>query len=218
MTTHHDHAHATDPTPAPEFWEQRYLGYDEDWGRRPNPPLVDVLSELAIAPGRVLELGAGHGGDSLWLAREGWTVTAVDVSPTALRRVDEAAAAEGLGNRIRTERHDLAETFPEGAFDLVTATYFQSPLAFDRADILRRAAAATVPGAAIVLIDHASAPSWSDHGPGGFPTPEEALADTGLDLHEWSVELCAGRDRESIGPHGETGMVTDTLIALRKRT
>ncbi len=54
-----------------------------------NPLLVEVAGQLTA--GRALGLGSGEGGDAVWLARRGWRVTAVDVSPTALARTASKA-------------------------------------------------------------------------------------------------------------------------------
>lgn len=215
--TAHEHHDTDPPSDAPIFWEERYQGLDEGWGRNPNAVLVDVLGEVTPGSGRVLELGAGHGGDSLWLASSGWTVTAVDISATALRRVDEAAAGAGLTARVSTQRHDLTETFPEGTFEMVTATYFQSPVDFDRAAVLRRAAESIVSGGWLMLIDHGSTPSWSEHGDHHFPTVVETLAEIGLDEQVWRAEICTGRERDVTGPGGEVGVITDLVLALHKR-
>lgn len=94
---------ATD-TPSAEFWENHYLGTDPRWGTRPNAVLAEVVSALAPVAGSALDLGCGHGGDALWLASLGWQVRAVDVSATALRRVAEAARAEGVADRVTTAR------------------------------------------------------------------------------------------------------------------
>ncbi|WP_248580707.1 class I SAM-dependent methyltransferase [Nocardioides sp. InS609-2] len=200
----------------PEFWDAHYSGLDLDWGRRPNAALVDVLAELAPEPGRVLDLGAGHGGDSLWLAANGWTVTAVDVSATALGRMADAVDEAGLTQRVSMQQHDLTATFPEGQFDLVTATYFQSPVAMDRPAVLRRSADAITPGGRLVVIDHASAPSWSTHGTASFPTAAQTLDEIGLDSRVWHTELCVRRDREATGHNGKTGTLADNVLVLRK--
>lgn len=214
MTAHEHH----DATAAPEFWEEFYRDREVAWGRRPNPLLVDVVTEVGLRAGQVLELGAGHGGDSVWLATQGWTVTSVDVSATALRRVDDAAAEAGVADRVRTERHELPSSFPDGEFDLVTATYFQSPLALDRSAVLRRAADSVTTGGRVVVIDHGSAPPWStgDAHP-AFPTAAETLAGLHPDADTWQVEVCAGRSRQAEGPDGETATLTDTVIVLRRR-
>jgi 2-polyprenyl-3-methyl-5-hydroxy-6-metoxy-1,4-benzoquinol methylase len=69
--------------------------------------------------GRALELGCARGDDAIWLARQGWKVTGVDISEAALEAARLAAAAQGVAAGVQFERHDLAESFPEGTFDLV---------------------------------------------------------------------------------------------------
>jgi len=100
------------------FWESHHRGRSPGRGG-PNPVLVDVVS--ALHPASVLDLGCGDGGDAIWLAERGWQVTAVDVSTTAVDRLAERAQKAGLSGRVRAERHDLAASFPEGTFDLVSA-------------------------------------------------------------------------------------------------
>ena len=80
--SHDDPAHFTE-----EFWDDRYGSAGESgrlWSGQPNPQLVAQTADLA--PGEALEAGCGEGADAIWLARQGWTVTAVDVSAVALER------------------------------------------------------------------------------------------------------------------------------------
>jgi SAM-dependent methyltransferase len=72
-------------------------------------------------------------------------VTAVDISTTALERVAGRAATAGVADRVTVQRHDLASTFPAGVFDLVSAQYLHTPLAFPRERVLRAAARAVAP-------------------------------------------------------------------------
>ncbi len=78
------------------FWEERYRAKPSVWSGNTNPHLVTEAGHLA--PGAALDLGAGEGADAIWLAERGWTVTAVDVSPTALSRGRQRA--EHLGNHL----------------------------------------------------------------------------------------------------------------------
>jgi len=143
---------------AEEFWEPHYAASAPGTGG-PNPVLVDLVE--ALAPGRVLDLGCGGGGDALWLAQRGWAVLTVDVSATALARVTDRATGAGLSDRVRTERHDLTATFPHGEVDVVSAQYLLSPVEFDRPPMFARAAATVRAGGMLLIVDHASVPPWS---------------------------------------------------------
>ncbi len=199
------------------FWEHHYAHLDTHWGTAPNPVLADLVTDLARTPGTALDLGCGHGGDALWLAGRGWDVTAVDVAPTALDRVTAGARAGGVTDRVHPVRHDLARTFPTGAFDLVCATYFHTPVEIPRTEVLRRAAAAVAPHGLLIVVEHGSvAPwSWQNGQEVRFPSPEEVRA--GLDLGAgWHTERCHAPRRTATGPGGRTATVTDTVVALRR--
>lgn len=150
---------ADDVVPA-AFWEDRYAGTGRVWSGRPNATLADVVAGLA--PGRALDLGCGEGGDVVWLARQGWAATGLDISPTAVRRAREAAAAAGLPpERARFEVADLEAWTGQEPYDLVTGSFFQSPVALDRADVLRRAAGLVAPGGHLLVLSHAAPPPWT---------------------------------------------------------
>ncbi|SDQ06983.1 cyclopropane-fatty-acyl-phospholipid synthase family protein [Quadrisphaera sp. DSM 44207] len=197
------------------FWEAHYRRSPRVWTGRANAVLADVAAPLA--PGTALDLGCGEGGDAVWLARRGWRVTAVDVSATALARVREHAAAAGVGDRVVARQHDLARTFPAGAYDLVAASYLQSPVHLPRTAVLRAAAGAVAPGGLLLVVEHASVPPWSWADPGTrFPAPEEVLASLDLPPATWHPERVGAFQREATGPGGQRAAVTDTVLAVRR--
>ncbi len=207
----------SDDSQAERFWEGHYRAHERVWSGGANPVLVDVAGLLP--PGTALDLGCGEGGDAIWLAARGWRVTAVDVSATALGRAATHAAAAGVADRIDFQRHDLAQTFPAGAFDLVSAQYLQSPVEFPRDRVLHAAARAVAPGGLLLAVAHASVPPWSWADPDTrFPTPEEALAALDLTPGQWRTDRLGAPDRQATGPNGETATVADTVIAVRRRT
>jgi SAM-dependent methyltransferase len=193
---------------AERFWEDHYRRRGRVWSGRPNPILVDLVGSLS--PGTALDLGCGEGGDAIWLSRQGWRVTAVDVSATALDRAAEDAATAGVAGRIDFQRHDLALTFPPGAFDLVSAQYLHSPVEFPRVRVLQAAAGAVAPGGLLLIVDHASVR------PGSWAVPRETLAPLDLGPDEWRTEMLEAREREAAGPNGRRSTVTDNVISVRR--
>ncbi|MYU12437.1 methyltransferase domain-containing protein [Streptomyces sp. SID8361] len=183
---------------------------------RVNPVLVETSTELT--PGSALDLACGAGGDTLWLARRGWRVTAVDIAPTAVAQVARTARDHGLEAMVTTECHDLARTFPAGEFDLVSAQYFHTPYDLPRDVILRSAARALRPGGRLLVVDHGSiAPwSWNQDSDARFPSPDEVYAELGLPPSGWAVERAATPRREATGPDGLTAMVTDHVLLVRR--
>jgi len=59
------------------------------------------LLEAFPTAGRALEVACGRGGVTVWLARRGLAVDAVDISPSGLAAGARLAAAHGVDDRIR---------------------------------------------------------------------------------------------------------------------
>lgn len=200
------------------YWEDRYSGDHPVWSGAPNATLVEVLARLE--PGRALDLGCGEGGDALWLAGQGWTVTGIDIAPTAIARAREAAEAAGLGgDRIRFLAADLAAVAHEDEFDLVTASFFHSTVELPRTDILRRAAARVAPGGHLFLLTHAAMPPWApaevhDH---HFMRPEEELVELRLDEAQWRPVRVETVPRTVTSAGGGTAVLEDGVVLLERR-
>jgi SAM-dependent methyltransferase len=78
-------------------WDAQYQSGPLPWETgRPSTELRRVLAERHIRPCRVIELGCGTGTNAVWLAAQGFQVTAVDLSPVAIRRARRRARAAGM--------------------------------------------------------------------------------------------------------------------------
>lgn len=209
----------TDPT---EFWEQRYLSRRGDEGRMWSGHVnAAVARELAdVPPGTALDLGCGEGADALWLAARGWAVTAVDISANALAVAAEQAEQQGLAGGIHWVRADLSTWQPPGTFDLVSAAFLHSPVAFARDEVLRRATDAVAPGGRLLVVGHGAFPSQMTHADRShdtapLPSPDEVLAALRL-AQGWTVETNALVGRETVGPDGQPLTIVDTVLRVRR--
>nr|WP_231965808.1 class I SAM-dependent methyltransferase [Mycobacterium sp. E802] len=200
-----------------QYWERHYGQRGQIWSGRVNAQLAKIAADLPA--GRVLDLGCGEGGDAVWLAEQGWQVTAVDVSETALTRAAAEARKRGVADRVTFERHDLAESLPDGPFDLVSAQFLQSPLFMDRVDMLRRAAGVVAPGGRLIVVDHGAAPPWAPEHVRTFPFPsaQHVLDSLDLDDAEWERVRVGSEEREATGPDGQPGTLIDNVMVLRRR-
>ncbi|WP_127794951.1 bifunctional 2-polyprenyl-6-hydroxyphenol methylase/3-demethylubiquinol 3-O-methyltransferase UbiG [Agromyces sp. LHK192] len=223
----HDHPgndHPAHDQSVAEFWEARYADEERVWTGRVNAVLAEVAA--AMPPGRALDLGCGEGGDVVWLASNGWEVTGVDLSPTAIARARDAADAAGIPReRVTLEAADLADWTTDARFDLVTASFLQSwPAEIPRDEILRRGAGFVAPGGSILITAHAEPPAGSaaaEHGRSHeghqFPTPSEDLAALALDPAAWEVVVAEVREREGARPDGEAITFVDGIVLARRR-
>jgi SAM-dependent methyltransferase len=81
-------------------WDDRYRS--GEYGEKEPEPVLVRFAE-SIPPGRALDIACGLGRHSLWLARKGWSVTAVDYSDVALNILRE----RGAGLEIDILRADI---------------------------------------------------------------------------------------------------------------
>ena len=217
-TTHHHDDAPVDPNAhlsPTEYWEKRYGDTERVWSGRVNATMAAVVGELT--PGSVIDLGCGEGGDVLWLAEQGWQAHGLDISSTAVGRARAEADARGLDGATFTAT-DLSAWQPEPeSVDLVTASFFQSNVALDRAAILRAAASAVRPGGRLVVISHAQGPAGSSHRGPNMVTAHEDAAELDLPSDQWTVETADERGRPSTGHDGQSSELVDAVLVMLRR-
>jgi tellurite methyltransferase len=86
------------------------------WGKEPNN-LVQMVPQYALARGYAVDLGAGEGRDSVYLAQQGYQVLAVD---TATAGLDKAVRlAKELGVTLDVQEGDINDFRPLRHVDLL---------------------------------------------------------------------------------------------------
>jgi SAM-dependent methyltransferase len=195
-------------------WDARYSGAEYEWSMHPN---LFVAAELdGVPPGRALDLAAGEGRNSVWLAERGWRVTAVDFSRVGLDKGRKLSAARGVPDgQVDWVTVDLGEyTPPRSAYDLVLIAYLQVGADL-RARVLGGAAAALVPGGTLLVVGHDLANLTE--GTGG-PSSPDVLYTPGLitaALPGLRVRR-AERVRRTVERNGEQVTAVDTLVRAER--
>ncbi len=211
---HHEEGDSTSLFESPG-WEDRYSGEAKMWSGDPNPQLVAEAS--ALIPGTALDVGCGEGGDVIWLAQQGWTVTGADFAANGLARAARHAEEAGVAERTQWWQVDARTFAAEGrTYDLVT-THFLHPPAGGMVEVVRRLAEAVTPGGHLLVVGHApsevfSQLSNSQHA--AMFVAEDLLPGLPVDFEPLVVEQrprTATRD-------GVTVEIADSTLLARRRS
>lgn len=214
-----DLAAATRPEIARDDWENRYAG-DPIWSANPNGTLVAEAGGLTA--GRALDVGAGEGADAIWLAEQGWSVTANEISQNALDRIGAEARRRGLSIELLRGDASDADAFGNDPFDLVSLQYGSFQRTPDQRG-LRNLLGAVAPGGTLIAVHHDLSPfdlpidvaeQTRMYDPAAYVGIDEirsALATS----EEWTIQVDETRDR----PRGaaSTHHVSDVVLRAVKR-
>lgn len=194
-------------------WTDRHAAAAMAWDITPNQFVVAACRKLPA--GRALDLGAGEGSNSVWLAGRGWRVTAIDTDTIQVGRIQSHSAL--LGRPVDAVVGDaVSYRPPAAAFDLILLSYLQLP-DHQLRQVLGHVAPALAPGGRILIVGHDS--SNLDGGWGGPQDPDllttaehlsALLAGLGLDVQRAQVVR-----REVLGEVGIHIALDHVVEALR---
>ena len=201
-----------------EFWEDRYSNSERVWSGNPNPQLVAEAAELS--PGRALDVGAGEGADTIWLAGRGWQVTAIDISSVALAKGRSEAEARDAdaSARITWQQADVTDGWSPTprTYDLVSAQFMHLPPE-DRIPLYDRLADAVAPGGRLLIVGHhpsdMSSPIHRPTVTSMYFTAEQLAERLG---EGWSIEVADARARDTVDPDGNPAVIHDTVLMARR--
>jgi SAM-dependent methyltransferase len=180
-------------------WDQHCRQHDHQGSSgKPNGALPAEVAGLA--PGRALDVGCGSGADAIWLAVQGWQVTAVDISQAALNRA--AIAAHDAAVAVNWVCADISTNPPAvGEYDLVSVQYPALRHSPDDA-VIHSLLDAVAPGGTILVVGHGPESHEYARSQGLDPTEYIEPADVAAHLDEsWSIEVNETRPRATMpGP------------------
>jgi SAM-dependent methyltransferase len=203
-------------------WDQRYGADHPVWSGNPNGTLVAEVT--GMPNGRVLDVGAGEGGDAMWLAERGWTVTANDISGRGLSRVATEAERRGLSVEcLHADANELG-VFTAGGYDLVSMQYGSIRRTPDHR-ALKNLLGAVAPDGTLLVVGHDPTP---------LSTPIDVAEQTRMfdpdaylgindiataisDNPQWELELHETRPRPP-GAASAHHHVDDVILRARRRT
>ncbi len=218
--------HAFDPDE--QSWDELYQGKPQVWSGAPNAQLVAEVSSLPA--GTALDLGCGEGADAVWLAEQGWRVTAVDIAAAALKRAAAHAEDRGVSGAIVWLHQDLTTWVPVDEYDLVSAQFFHLP-ARERDEVIRKAAGAVRSGGTLLVVGHhpddvhgQQHQSDDPHGLAGLRPhgerlfrPEHVVGCLVPSADHWDIKVSEARTRPSTTADGTLLQRVDTVFRARRR-
>jgi tellurite methyltransferase len=97
-------------------WDERYKGEEFALGTDPSPYLAENIDLIKLlAPGKkALDIACGEGRNSIFLAREGFEVTGLDISKAGLEKALKWMERENLSIDFRIqdlEGYEFTETY-----------------------------------------------------------------------------------------------------------
>ncbi|SHK33766.1 SAM-dependent methyltransferase [Rhodothermus profundi] len=109
----------------PERWNQRFASPDFFYGTAPNAFIAETIPRYLRPGAEVIELGAGEGRNAVWLARQGFCVTALDYAEIGLEKTRQLATQAGV--TVDTVQADVTRWQPDRTWDAVVITFLHLP-------------------------------------------------------------------------------------------
>ena len=143
------------------MWDERYSTKEYAYGKDPNQFLEENYK--SIPKGKVLSLAEGEGRNAVFLARQGYSVTAVDGSEVGLGKAGRLADENGV--EIELVHADLNEyDIGENQWDGIVSIFYPLPSAL-RGLLYKKVVAGLKPGGVFLL--EAYRPEQLKYGTGG---------------------------------------------------
>lgn len=200
-----------------DLWNERYAAKDLIWSAGPNQLFASEVETLT--PGKAVDIACGEGRNAIWLAEQGWEVTAIDFSDVAVDKGRQIAEKRGVN--VSWIADDVStRKLPEEEYDLVAVLYLHTGES-ERKKWLQNVLHCVKPSGTFIYIAHD--PSNIDNGVGG---PQDiaflpAVADITGAMSAFQIETARVMERPVVNDpgHGKElkGIALDSLIRATKK-
>ena len=131
-----------------DMWNKRFSTPDYVFGEEPNAFLVSQAALLGN--GHALALADGEGRNSVWLARQGFTVDAFDFSAPAVDKAKALAAKHQVQVNFTCTDWQSFDWKPV-CYDLVAGVFFQFATPAERAELFEKIKHSLKPGGTVLI-------------------------------------------------------------------
>lgn len=186
------------------MWDERYNTEDYAYGKTANTFLVEHFS--AIPQGRVLSIAEGEGRNAVFLARQGYAVTAVDSSAVGLEKARKLARENDV--TIECIHADLASfDFGDQQWDGIVSIFCPMPSAL-KALVFPKIVKGLKPGGVFLL--EAYTPEQLEYGTGGGKDADTMMTQAilGRELHGFEFHCLREVEREVVEGAYHTGLAS----------
>jgi SAM-dependent methyltransferase len=194
------------------MWDQRYSSEEYAYGTEPNDFLVAHCA--ALPKGRVLSLAEGEGRNAVFLARQGYAVSAVDGSAVGLAKARKLAEEKGVS--LELIHADLSQfELGESCWDAIISIFCPLPSAA-RSVLHGKVVRALKPGGVFLL--EAYRPEQLYYGTGGGPSADTKTTPESLHLELGALhfEHFAALERDVVEGRYHTGRGAVVQLIARK--
>jgi tellurite methyltransferase len=100
------------------IYEEEYKTPDYYWGTEPNKACYQILQAMPpVRHLKLLDIGCGEGKDAVFFARNGYDVTAFDVSDAGIEKTKRLAAQAGV--HVKVFKADIQDYRLDSRFDII---------------------------------------------------------------------------------------------------
>jgi|SRR6185503_16901724 cyclopropane fatty-acyl-phospholipid synthase-like methyltransferase len=191
-----------------ETWNARFAGGEYLFGEAPNAFLTREARWIAPR-GSVLCVADGEGRNSVWLAEQGFAVTAFDFAENAVAKARALAEARGVAVDHRVD--DFAHwSWGAARYDAVVAIFIQFLPPGEREDAFARMQAAVAPGGVFLLQGYR--PEQVDYATGGPPRRDHMYTRDWLTSLFRDFEILVLREYDAVIEEGRAHAGKSALV------
>jgi SAM-dependent methyltransferase len=200
-----------------DYWEDQWAPVTSGRTRQlpVNPYLAAETAHLPVTT--VLDAGCGTGTEALWLAEQGWNVTAADISANALAEA-RARSAAGVGEHIDWVETDLSRWEPARTWDLVVTSYAHAQIG--QLAFYGRIASWVAPGGTLLIVGHLHGRRHDVHHGHGHPQEATATLEGITNLfssREWRTDSAYEHTR-TVHLGGSPVQLRDVIVRVHRLT